>query len=205
MNPPLVIGVDFDNTIVCYDALFHKVCRERGLIPEHVPANKSDVRNHLRRVGREDDWTEIQGYVYGARMAEAAPFPGVKEFFRACRAADAALSIISHKTQFPFMGERYDLHRAALEWLERQGFFDRAGVGLPRENVHFELTKQAKLDRVGARGCTHFIDDLPEFLAEPGFPAPTRRILFDANNLYADESGFTRVTSWAEAQKLFSC
>jgi len=28
-----MIGVDFDNTIVCYDALFHRVARERGLAP----------------------------------------------------------------------------------------------------------------------------------------------------------------------------
>ena len=57
------LGVDFDNTIVCYDALFHKVARERNLIPSDVPVNKSDVRNHLRRVGNEDAWTAMQGYV----------------------------------------------------------------------------------------------------------------------------------------------
>src|SRR5882672_139284 len=123
LNPSLVIGVDFDNTIVSYDALFHKVGCERGWFGAEIPVNKSDVRNYLRRVGREDDWTEMQGYVYGARMAEAAMFPGVKEFLRACRVGGHAVSIISHKTRAPFRGEQYDLHRAAIAWLEQQGFF----------------------------------------------------------------------------------
>src|SRR5947209_15546726 len=124
------LGVDFDNTIVCYDALFHKVARERNLIPPEVPINKSEVRNHLRRVGNEDAWTEMQGYVYGARMSEAAPYPGVLELIRSCRESGTRVSIISHKTRHPFLGEKYDLHAAALNWLELQGFFDPARLGL---------------------------------------------------------------------------
>ena len=205
MNTPLVIGVDFDNTIVCYDALFHKVCCERGLIPATVPVNKSDVRNFLRRAGREDDWTEIQGYVYGARMAEAEAFPSVKDFFRASRSAGHSLRIISHKTRLPFRGEQHDLHRAALAWLEQQGFFAETKIGLPRENVFFELTKAAKLERIAACGCTHFIDDLPEFLAEPEFPPNVHRILFDPNDIYEGERAFTRLTRWSEAPKLGLC
>ena len=49
----MLVGLDFDNTIVCYDRLFHRLARERGLIPEHVPATKGAVRDHLRNVGRE--------------------------------------------------------------------------------------------------------------------------------------------------------
>jgi len=42
------IGIDFDNTIVSYDTLFHRVALERGLIPISVPANKISVREYLR-------------------------------------------------------------------------------------------------------------------------------------------------------------
>ena len=52
------IGIDFDNTIVSYDALFHKVAREAGLVPESVAATKVAVRDYLREIGREDDWTK---------------------------------------------------------------------------------------------------------------------------------------------------
>lgn len=192
------IGVDFDNTIVCYDALFHKVAREKHLIPAEVPVNKSDVRNYLRRVNNEAAWTEMQGYVYGPRITEAAPYPGVLEFFQACRAAGLRVSIVSHKTKHPFLGEKHDLHAAALSWLEFQGFFDPARIGLARDRVFLELTKQAKIDRIAALGCTHFIDDLPELLAEPSFPSSTHRILFDPNRNYETESAFTRFESWAE-------
>jgi hypothetical protein len=197
------IGVDFDNTIVCYDALFHQVAREKHLIPPEVPVNKSDVRNYLRRVGKEDTWTEMQGYVYGARMAEAVPHPGVIEFFQSCRAADIRVSIVSHKTRHPFLGQKHDLHAAATNWLQQQGFFDPARLGLTREAVFFELTKPAKLERITALGCTHFIDDLPEFLAEPMFASSALRILFDSNNLYADETRFVRVRTWDEIHEWF--
>ena len=196
------IGVDFDNTIVCYDALFHRVALEQGLIPADLPVNKSEVRNHLRRTDREPLWTEMQGYVYGARMSEAEAFPGVIEFFQECRRRGIQLSIISHKTRHPFLGEKHDLHEAARRWLEEQGFFDPAKIGLAREEVFFELTKEAKLARIGERGCDAFIDDLPELLAEPSFPE-IERILFDPGNLYATETLFTRLRSWAEISGYF--
>lgn len=194
------IGIDFDNTIVCYDALFHRVCRERELIPDHVPPSKSEVRNYLRQMGREDDWTEIQGYVYGARMAEASAFPGVIEFFQACRRSNIQISIISHKTRQPYRGENYDLHRAARDWLKLQGFFDSSGMGLTNDQAFFELTKQGKLDRIAACGCTHFIDDLPEFLSEAGFPKQVQRLLFDPNNHYQEQTILTRFKTWSELQ-----
>lgn len=199
------LGVDFDNTIVCYDALFHKVAREKNLIPAQLPVNKSDVRNYLRREGNEPAWTEMQGYVYGGRMSEAAPYPGVLEFFQACRDAGITTSIVSHKTRRPFLGEPYDLHAAANTWLEQKGFFDVDGLGLPRARVFFELTKEAKLERIGSCGCTHFIDDLPEFLGEPGFPKRVQRFLFDPNQLYADETRFRRIQDWTEARRVFKC
>ena len=81
----LLIGVDFDNTIVCYDTLFHKIALEQNLIPADLPQTKTHVRDFLRQEGKEDLWTEMQGYVYGKRMIEdAPPFEGVKAFFKAC-------------------------------------------------------------------------------------------------------------------------
>ena len=42
------IGLDFDNTIVSYDALFHRVAREQDVVPANTPVNKIAVRDHLR-------------------------------------------------------------------------------------------------------------------------------------------------------------
>jgi hypothetical protein len=196
------IGIDFDNTIVCYDQAFHRAARERGLIPADVTPTKGGVRDWLRTVGREDDWTALQGYIYGARMDLAAPFPGVRDFMRAAAKAGCEIDIVSHKTRHPYRGEKYDLHRAALGWLEQQGFFKDASLGLDRDNVHLELTKEGKLARIGALGCDSFIDDLPELLGEPGFPADTNRVLFDPNDAAPDAPTYRRARSWCEISGL---
>ncbi|MBC8232345.1 haloacid dehalogenase-like hydrolase [bacterium] len=198
----MLIGVDFDNTIVCYDQVFHQVAVEQGLIPLEVPVSKGEVRDYLRQCGREDDWTELQGYVYGARMQDATPFPCVLECLARFVKHGIMVCIISHKTRYPYMGPKYDLHQAAQRWLEQQGFFDKAQVGLSPNQVSFELTKQEKLERIAKVGCTHFIDDLPEFLAEPGFPAGVKRILFDPNENHPTDHHCHRVTSWMEIEKI---
>src|SRR4051812_13496548 len=104
----LFVGVDFDNTIVSYDALFHRICADRGHIPNTLPQNKSVVRDHMHAAGNEAAWTEIQGVVYGSRMLEAEAFPGAIDFFLGCRAKHVDVAIISHKTRFPYAGERVD-------------------------------------------------------------------------------------------------
>lgn len=190
------IGVDFDNTIVCYDQVFHQVALERGLIPASIPANKGAVRDSLRQAGREDDWTEIQGYVYGERMCDAQAFPGVLDFFGRMVAARIPICIISHKTKHPYKGPRYDLHAAALGWLEQNGFFDPARIGISRNEVYFELTLAEKLARITRARCTHFIDDLPELLAENEFPHRVRPMLFDPADAHSHVVQFRRVNSW---------
>jgi hypothetical protein len=191
----MLIGVDFDNTIVSYDALFHRLALEEELVSDDVPATKELVRDHLRATGREDDWTRLQGIAYGPRLAGAAAFPGAVEFFAAAREAGIRTAIVSHKTRHPYRGERHDLHAAARAWIE--------AAGLEAGEVHLELTKDAKLERIGRIGATHFVDDLPEFLAEPAFPEGVERILFDPNGSEAAaSSGFPRASSWAELTRM---
>jgi hypothetical protein len=199
-----VIGIDFDNTIVCYDDLFTRVAVELGLVPPEVATSKTAIRDHLRAAGQEDRWTELQGTIYGPRMPDAPPFPGVLEFFAACRAAGVPVAIVSHRTRFPYLGERHDLHAAAREWLERHGFHDPAGIGLPVEQVFLEETKEAKLTRIADVGCTHFIDDLPELLAHPLFPVKVRRILFDPRGEHGALPGVDILPSWHAAPAILA-
>jgi hypothetical protein len=194
------LGLDFDNTIVSYDTLFHRVAREQGFIPDETPVSKNAVRDFLRSAGREPEWTAMQGVVYGARMTEAEPFPGVLEFLKASAKTGLDLSIVSHKTRHPIVGEPYDLHAAARTWLEKRGVF----ALIPRERVHFELTKPEKLARIGAIRCTHFLDDLPELLAEPTFPAGVERLLFDPLRAHPVQHGVAAVDSWFALRQIFA-
>jgi FMN phosphatase YigB (HAD superfamily) len=191
----MLIGLDFDNTIVRYDGLFHRLAVERGLIHAELPATKQAVRDFLRAAGREDEWTELQGIAYGPRITDAEPWPGVKDFLRSCGAAGVRVAVVSHKTRNPYRGEKHDLHAAAHAFLDAHGFF-ASDTGLSLERVFLELTLAEKLARIGSLGCAAFVDDLPEVLREAAFPAGVRKVLFDPADAHADDESHHRVTSW---------
>ena len=174
-----VIGIDFDNTIVCYDEVFHKVALELNLIPANIPTNKESVRNYLRKIGQEDAWTELQGYVYGMRMNDAFVFPGLINFLNTAKRKDISIYIVSHKTLNPYLGPKYDLHKAAREWLNHQGFFEPNSIGLDLNKVFFELSIDEKIKRISTMECQYFIDDLPEIFLKENFPKEVNKILFD--------------------------
>ena len=194
------IGIDFDNTIVCYDTVFHRLAAQTGLIPVETPVLKHAVRERMRQDDRADLWSMLQGQVYGSCILAAPPFPGVSEFFEFCRDEAIEPCIISHKTRFAKRGTRYDLHQAALSWLAHHHFFERRLVAL--HNVYFEPTQHAKIRRIATARCTHFIDDLIEFLTAPRFPANTARFLFDPAGAYK-EAHIERFSSWTEVRAYF--
>ena len=191
------IGFDFDNTIVSYDALFHKVACEQGVIDVSIPVNKLAVRDYLRAAGKEDIWTEMQGYVYGARMQEAQAFPDVIDVMSRLKANGHTLAIVSHKTRHPYLGKQYDLHAAAREWIECYLCHDNEPL-IPAEQVFFELTKDEKLARIQRFACDVFIDDLPEIILAPNFPHATKPILFDPEKQHARDKlpAVQIVSSW---------
>jgi hypothetical protein len=194
------IGIDFDNTIVCYDDLFHRIAMEHSLIDETVPIAKQAVRNYLRQCGLETEWTKLQGLVYGARMNEAKAYPGVIDFISNFLTIGAKISIISHKTKIPYAGPPYDLHTAANDWLSARDI----GVtgAFKAVTIDFELTREEKLRKIEKRNCSIFIDDLLEFLSEPTFPRQTQKILFDPNDINKDDNGYLRVNSWSQISRL---
>lgn len=195
------IGIDFDNTIACYDGVFHAAALERGLIPPDLARDKNSVRDHLNGSGRKDDFTELQGYVYGARMDMVSPYPGFAEFIALAQAAGHALFIVSHKTRHPLRGPKHDMHAAARGFLVAHALVGDGDARIDPARVYFELTKEEKVARAAELGCDMFIDDLPEILSLPGFPKGMRKILFDPDSQLADRSGnagkLDRRTSWA--------
>ena len=176
----MIIGLDFDNTIVSYDRLFHRVSCEQGLIKNDFPINKIKIRDYLRSIDNENKWTEMQGYVYGNRMNEAESFNNVKNFFNINKGKNK-LIIISHKTKFPFKGEKYDLHKAAKEWI----YNNLVSSEFSLNDCFFEETKEKKVLRISEQGCDFYIDDLPEILQNHLFPQNCNKILFDPENNYS--------------------
>ena len=105
---------------------------------------------------------------------------------------------------------KLDCRCAALRWTctrrhvagwSARDSTSRPEVGLPEDRVFFAETKQGKLDRIRELDCSHYIDDLPEFLLEPGFPAEVERILFDPWQRSVGRVPFTCVSDWETARR----
>lgn len=193
----MIVGVDLDNTIVCYDGLFHRVALAREWIPQDLAIDKQSVRDYLRDAGRNDEWTMLQGMVYGDEMLHAKPFPGAKEFFAEaiCRGWD--VHIVSHRTRNPYRGPGTDLHQAARGWLAKHDFTDTTPASLTPSHIFLAESLQGKLDRIRELRCNVFIDDLPELLLHDDFPSGVRGICFDPRGNYEDGS-VERLDSWNE-------
>lgn len=172
----MLIGLDFDNTIVCYDNAIARLADEVLELPQEISRTKVGVRDYLRAGDREGEWTAFQGQLYGPGMRYAELFPGCLETLRGLRAEGHSLCIVSHRSVRPYAGPAYDLHNYAFQWVSRH----LVGEGvIDTEAVFFRETREQKVAQIAQLACSVFLDDLPEVFAEPGFPTSTQPILFD--------------------------
>ncbi len=186
----MVIGIDFDNTLISYDAVFHRLALEAGLIGPAVPAAKRAIRDAVRRSPQgEAAWQALQGQAYGPRILEAEVAPGAREFLARCLASGTPALVISHKTEFASVDpSRTPMREAARGWLAAQGFGH-----LP---VRFGASRGEKLGHIRAAGCTHFIDDLEETFLDPDFPPRVQALLYAPGGA-PDRPGMTVAASWS--------
>jgi hypothetical protein len=194
-----VVGIDFDNTLVSYDAIIHRAAIDRGLIGADTDVVKRTVRDRIRLgPGGEIEWQKLQALVYGPLMPQARLIDGVSDFVRACRAGGVAIHVVSHKTEYAGCDATgTNLRTAAFEWMTAHRFFDAGGLALGRGDVYFEGTREAKIARIASLGCTHFVDDLEEVFREPSFPAGVERLLYAPDAAAPAVSGDVRVMpSW---------
>ncbi|MEI7455487.1 MAG: hypothetical protein WCK93_02080 [Nitrosomonadales bacterium] len=191
----LRIGIDFDNTLACYDQVFSGLARELDLINLSEVKTKQEIRA-LARLRDERLWQRIQGIVYGQRMQQAALFSGAADFLAHCAASGVEVCIVSHKTRFGHHDEtQTNLRDAARLWMRNQGFFDRYAI--LEENLYFESTQSDKIARINGLQCDFFIDDLPEILHHPELSHPIKKILFNSN---AAAGNVITCGSWTEIE-----
>lgn len=174
------IGIDFDNTIICYERVFRHLALQQNLITADFTGNKTAIRDAIRASHGDIKWQHLQGKAYGVEINHAEIFAGFKDFIAACNAKpNIELFIVSHKTEFGHFDEtKTSLRTAAREWLRQQTLFDGQAPYIKEEHLFFEMTLDEKIARIAALNCTHFIDDLVEVLYSPLFPANTKKFLF---------------------------
>ena len=203
---PLVVGIDFDNTIATYDRMFHHLAVERGLIEREVPISKRHVRDAVRlREDGESHWQRLQASAYGTHMADAAMAPGVAEFLARCRDCAMPVYVISHRTRHAALDQsRVPLREAAVDWMRARGLFGAQGLGIREDRVFFESTRAEKIARIASVACTHFIDDLQEVLLEPDFPTGVVKVLYapDREHVHPAIDGVRTVTNWGEVHEV---
>ena len=194
------LGLDFDNTLISYDQLFYRVALDKGLISPEVPKQKNAVRDFIRERGIEEEWTLMQGEVYGNRILEAGPFEGMHLALNRLSVLKLPMFIVSHKTRTPYLGEPWDLHAAAKGWLSLHGFLDSSRLAWPQDRIFFEQTKEEKVARIIELGCTHYVDDLPEILSM--LPASIEKILFMPGEEVQSKPDCKILYSWSELHTL---
>ena len=189
----MLIGLDFDNTVVCYDKAIAQLADELFQLPADLPRSKIHLRDYLRSAGRESDWTAFQGELYGPGMAYAEPFTGAEQAMRDLKALGHILCIVSHRSRYPYAGPKYDLHKAARTWvterLVKKGLFNE-------KSVYFHETREQKIATIASLGCNLFLDDLPEVLSDHEFPKACKPVLFDVSGVHSKNT-FARIQDWA--------
>lgn len=194
------IGIDLDNTIICYDEAFVAGALERGLISADFTGSKQDVRDHIRTLpDGETKWQALQGYIYGKGISHASLYDGVTDFIQGALEAGHIIHIISHKTEFGhYDPDKINLRHAALGFLEKHEFFST--VGLDKSTISFHSTRVKKVHQIAEFSPTWFIDDLMEVYEEPHFPASTKKILF--SNSPAHDSSILHCSTWQDISEL---
>lgn len=204
MSESLLIGIDFDNTLICYDALFHELAVAEGLIPADTPARKKEVRDAVRALpGGEARWQSLQARVYGPEIDGAIPAPGALAALRDCQGRGAGLCIVSHKSEFAAAAPKGpSLRVCARKWLDRHLFGGRGGLDPAKIPVFFEATRAEKIARIKLLGCAAFIDDLEEIFADPSFPQGVIKILYGTHR--PTGAGIIACPNWQEVGRVLS-
>ncbi len=194
------LGIDFDNTLICYDKLFYNLSLKKGLINKYIKPKKKNIKEFLINKGLEKEWTKLQGHIYGEKILEAEEYPGAFSTIKKLNKNNIPINIISHKTVFPFSGPKINLRVAAKKWLEKNNFFLDKQLGFTNKNIFFEDTKILKVNRIIALGCTHYVDDLPEIINM--LPNTIERILFSPNSEYKVSSSIKVINKWSQLADL---
>ena len=199
----MIIGLDFDNTIVNYDTVFHTVALEKNLISPSTKISKTSVRDAMRASDMEDEWILLQGHVYGTCMDRAVLFDGVLEFLEFAKINGHECFIISHKTKTPYRGPEYDLHEAASTFIETN-IINNDNNLIHNDHFSFHQEKDEKIEQIVNTKCDVFIDDLPEILNHPHFPSSCFPVLFDPDANSGKKSNIRSVVSWNEFNQVIS-
>jgi len=196
----MLIGLDFDNTIACYNDVFTSEAKIKGLVNKEWEGSKQDLKLLLDTLeDGKKTWQKMQGQVYGPSMQNATLFPGVARFLLRCKLNGHIVFIVSHKTKYGHYDKTKTLLReASLKWMDSQGFFKEDLFGINRTNIFFANTQSEKVLKIKSLNLDVFIDDLEEVFQHQDFPK-IKKIHFNSSS--SIQSGVEFYNNWTDIEK----
>lgn len=198
------IGIDIDNTIICYNRVFAHVAMSQGFSVQS-DASKNEVKKWFHERDMQQAFTLLQGQVYGKFIYLATLFEGVLAFIDVATRAGCHLFLVSHKTRYPLVGEKCDLHKSARRFLiDNKVISKYNNVGVHSNNVFFEGTLARKINRIAALNLDFFIDDLLQVFQHSNFPKKTNFMHFSQDltkTALTDE--FSSFANWKQILSFF--
>ena len=156
------VGFDFDNTIINYDNLFYEISLKKGLLPKRLGKSKESVKNFLIKNYPIKIWQKIQSEVYSQLIYLAKPNNEIIKLIKYLIKNNIEVFIVSHKTKFPYFGNKINLHKLSLKWIDKNIL--KKKIKIQRKNIFFETTEKKKINKIKKLKLTHFVDDLDKIL-----------------------------------------
>ena len=120
---------------------------------------------------------------------------GFSSFSDHCYEVGWKIFIISHKTRDTIIGERFNLHTSALQWLKDNRVYG-TGIRGAVEGVFFESTRSDKVSRINQLCCNIIIDDLADVLLHPDLSKEIMKILYDSRANNFSNPDYITATGW---------
>ena len=190
------IGIDFDNTIINYNLVFYKIALKKKLINKNINKNKSSVKEYLLHNNKYNEWVKLQGEVYSKYLDQAAIYPYCLGVIRQLVSKGYRVVIISHKTKFPYVGKKVNLHKPAFLWIKNKII---KKINFKKKQIFFCSSKLKKINEIKRQKCFLFIDDLEEIFLNKNFPKNCSQILF---NNKKQSNKINIANNWLEIKKL---
>ena len=83
--------------------------------------------------------------------------------------------MLSVTTKYPIIGKKYDLHKSAINFLNKKIKFFIFKIN---KKIYFENKINDKINRIRKLDCDIFIDDLEKILTHKNFPDYTEKVLY---------------------------
>ncbi len=187
------IGFDFDNTIISYEKSFYFLAHKIYKMPSDIEKDKASVRQFFINSGREEEFTELQGLVYGKEIMKANSTKNFINFLKKI-SEDKKFNIfiVSHKTKYPYRGEKINLRDAATNWIKKNLTLNNKKL-IKQNNIFYESTIEEKIERIKKLNCRYFFDDLSKIIKL--LPKDIEGYLYDPLDKY-DKEDIKKIKDW---------